>query len=160
MFPILFKYWLSKKIRMEEQLAFSDWVNTNLGEDKDLKHLLPIGSTGRSLFEKVKDGILLWYMNNEWILYQNRQLSYIYRFLSLLKIVSCEAKSSITRARIRSTSGPSIWRIWRSTRCTKIWRWPSTLPSRLAAISSTLTLTIWAKANLTWFSVSSGRLFE
>lgn len=64
MFPILFiKYWLSKKIRMEEQLAFSDWVNTNLGEDKDLKHLLPIGSTGRSLFEKVKDGILLWYMN-------------------------------------------------------------------------------------------------
>lgn len=48
---------------MEEQLAFSDWVNTNLGEDKDLKHLLPIGSTGRSLFEKVKDGILLWYMN-------------------------------------------------------------------------------------------------
>lgn len=69
MFPILFiKYWLSKKIRMEEQLAFSDWVNTNLGEDKDLKHLLPIGSTGRSLFEKVKDGILLWYMNNEWTL--------------------------------------------------------------------------------------------
>ncbi len=62
-----FKYLLSKKIiknkqiRMEEQLAFSDWINTNLGEDKDLKHLLPIGSTGRSLFEKVKDGILLWY---------------------------------------------------------------------------------------------------
>ncbi|XP_032795189.1 plastin-1 isoform X1 [Daphnia magna] len=46
-------------IRMEEQLAFSDWINTNLGDDKDLKHLLPIGSTGRSLFEKVKDGILL-----------------------------------------------------------------------------------------------------
>lgn len=49
-----------KQIRMEEQLAFSDWINTNLGDDKDLKHLLPIGSTGRSLFEKVKDGILLW----------------------------------------------------------------------------------------------------
>jgi len=51
----------NQQIRMEEQLAFSDWINTNLGEDKDLKHLLPIGSTGRSLFEKVKDGILLWY---------------------------------------------------------------------------------------------------
>jgi len=46
---------------MEEQLAFSDWVNSNLGHDPDLKHLLPIDSDGRGLFDKVKDGILLWY---------------------------------------------------------------------------------------------------
>lgn len=48
---------------MEEQLAFSDWVNSNLGHDPDLKHLLPIDSDGRGLFDKVKDGILLWYEN-------------------------------------------------------------------------------------------------
>lgn len=48
------------QIRMEEQLAFSDWINTNLGHDPDLKHLLPIASDGRGLFDKVKDGILLW----------------------------------------------------------------------------------------------------
>ena len=46
---------------MEEQLAFSDWVNSNLGHDPDLKHLLPIDAECRGLFDKVKDGILLWY---------------------------------------------------------------------------------------------------
>jgi len=46
-------------VRMEEQLAFSDWVNSNLGSDPDLKHLLPIDSEGKGLFDKVKDGILL-----------------------------------------------------------------------------------------------------
>ena len=45
---------------MEEQLAFSDWINSNLGQDPDLKHLLPIDPEGKGLFEKVKDGILLW----------------------------------------------------------------------------------------------------
>ena len=47
-------------VRMEEQLAFSDWVNSNLGNDPDLKHLLPIDSEGKGLLDKVKDGILLW----------------------------------------------------------------------------------------------------
>ncbi|XP_011298474.1 plastin-2 isoform X1 [Fopius arisanus] len=46
-------------VRLEEQLAFSDWINTNLGHDPDLKHLLPIDSEGRLLYDKVKDGILL-----------------------------------------------------------------------------------------------------
>ena len=45
---------------LEEQLAFSDWVNSNLGEDLDLKHLLPIKDGGKSLYDTVKDGILLW----------------------------------------------------------------------------------------------------
>ena len=54
------KWIVDSQIRMEEQLAFSDWVNTNLAHDPDLKHLLPISSDGRGLFEKVKDGILLW----------------------------------------------------------------------------------------------------
>ena len=27
---------------MEEELAFSDWINTNLGDDPGLGHILPI----------------------------------------------------------------------------------------------------------------------
>ncbi|XP_039298771.1 plastin-2 [Nilaparvata lugens] len=46
-------------VRLEEQLAFSDWINTNLGSDPDLKHLLPIDSEGKLLYDKAKDGILL-----------------------------------------------------------------------------------------------------
>ncbi|XP_076044276.1 plastin-2 fimbrin isoform X2 [Oratosquilla oratoria] len=46
-------------VRLEEQLAFSDWINTNLGHDADLRHLLPLDSEGKTLYDKVKDGILL-----------------------------------------------------------------------------------------------------
>lgn len=46
-------------VRMEEQVAFSGWINSNLGHDKDLKHLLPIDAEGKQLYEKIKDGILL-----------------------------------------------------------------------------------------------------
>lgn len=47
-------------VRVEEQLAFSDWINSNLGHDPDLKHLLPIDTEGKTLYDKVQDGILLW----------------------------------------------------------------------------------------------------
>lgn len=47
-------------VRLEEQLAFSDWINSNLGHDPDLQHLLPIDSEGKYLYDRVKDGILLW----------------------------------------------------------------------------------------------------
>ncbi|XP_022901244.1 plastin-2 isoform X1 [Onthophagus taurus] len=46
-------------VRVEEQLAFSDWINTNLSRDPDLGHLLPIDAHGKTLYDKVKDGILL-----------------------------------------------------------------------------------------------------
>lgn len=46
-------------VRVEEQLAFSDWINSNLQHDPDLKKLLPIDSEGKYLYDKVKDGILL-----------------------------------------------------------------------------------------------------
>ncbi|KAF5294787.1 hypothetical protein FQA39_LY00271 [Lamprigera yunnana] len=46
-------------VRVEEQLAFSDWINSNLRQDPDLKHLLPIDPEGKALYDKVKDGILL-----------------------------------------------------------------------------------------------------
>ena len=43
-------------MRTEEQLAFSDWINTNLGGDEHLNHLLPLNETGHGLYEAVKDG--------------------------------------------------------------------------------------------------------
>ncbi|ALC48706.1 Fim [Drosophila busckii] len=46
-------------VRLEEQLAFSDWINSNLGHDKDLQHLLPIDPEGKRLYLSIKDGILL-----------------------------------------------------------------------------------------------------
>ncbi|XP_065366420.1 plastin-3 isoform X2 [Calliphora vicina] len=46
-------------VRLEEQLAFSDWINSNLGHDQDLKHLLPIDNEGKRLYQSIKDGILL-----------------------------------------------------------------------------------------------------
>jgi len=46
-------------VRLEEQLAFSDWINSNLRHDTDLKHLLPIDPEGKALYDRVKDGILL-----------------------------------------------------------------------------------------------------
>ncbi|XP_018566735.1 plastin-2 [Anoplophora glabripennis] len=46
-------------VRVEEQLAFSDWINSNLQHDPDLRKLLPIDSEGKNLYDKVKDGILL-----------------------------------------------------------------------------------------------------
>jgi len=44
-------------VRMEEELAFSDWINTNLGQDPSLAHILPIQD--HHLYEAVQDGILL-----------------------------------------------------------------------------------------------------
>ncbi|CAL8074853.1 unnamed protein product [Orchesella dallaii] len=46
-------------VRIEEQLAFSHWINEHLGHDPDLKHLLPIDAEGKTLYDKVIDGILL-----------------------------------------------------------------------------------------------------
>ncbi|XP_064476848.1 plastin-2-like [Ornithodoros turicata] len=46
-------------VRHEERAAFSDWINRNLENDPDLKHILPIAMPGETLYEKVKDGILL-----------------------------------------------------------------------------------------------------
>lgn len=40
-------------VRLEEQLAFSDWINSNLILDKDLKHLLPIDGEGKNLHSKI-----------------------------------------------------------------------------------------------------------
>lgn len=47
-------------VRLEEQMAFSGWINSNLEHDPDLKHLLPIDPEGKQLYEKLKDGLILW----------------------------------------------------------------------------------------------------
>lgn len=46
-------------VRMEEQVAFSDWINSSLSADVQLAHLLPIDKEGKELYDKVKDGIML-----------------------------------------------------------------------------------------------------
>ncbi|XP_032524883.2 plastin-2 [Danaus plexippus] len=46
-------------VRLEEQMAFSGWINSNLEHDPDLKHLLPIDPEGKRLYEKLKDGLIL-----------------------------------------------------------------------------------------------------
>lgn len=46
-------------VRLEEQISFSEWINSNLLHDQDLKHLLPLDPEGKALYEKIKDGILL-----------------------------------------------------------------------------------------------------
>lgn len=48
-------------VRMEEQMAFSGWINSNLEHDPDLKNLLPIDPEGKQLYEKLKDGLILWF---------------------------------------------------------------------------------------------------
>ncbi|KAI6212140.1 hypothetical protein M3Y96_00508800 [Aphelenchoides besseyi] len=42
-------------IRVEEELAFSNWINSNLSEDPDLKRHLPV-NTGGDLYTKIQDG--------------------------------------------------------------------------------------------------------
>ena len=46
-------------VRHEEQKAFSDWINTNLGSDKECRHLMPSSADGSDLYHKINDGILL-----------------------------------------------------------------------------------------------------
>ncbi|KAI6212254.1 L-plastin [Aphelenchoides fujianensis] len=45
-------------IRVEEELAFSNWINSNLSNDPDLKHLLPV-ETGDDLYTKIQDGLVI-----------------------------------------------------------------------------------------------------
>jgi plastin-3 len=46
-------------VRMEEQIAFSNWINLNLKDDPDCARHLPIANDGANLYEKCKDGILI-----------------------------------------------------------------------------------------------------
>ena len=45
---------------MQEETAFSNWINSNLSGDPDLKRLLPVTLDNGDLYEKVQDGLILW----------------------------------------------------------------------------------------------------
>lgn len=44
-------------IRVEEEVAFSNWINSNLSDDSDLKRLLPVQEG--ELYTKVQDGLVI-----------------------------------------------------------------------------------------------------
>ena len=76
---------------MEEQEAFSSWVNCSFRNDPDLKKILPIKS---DLLEKLKDGILLWCVSQ---LNKNRviQSNLVIPFLGCSKIINYSVPGSI-----------------------------------------------------------------
>ncbi|CAD6195459.1 unnamed protein product [Caenorhabditis auriculariae] len=46
-------------IRVEEEVAFSNWINSNLSDDSDLKRLLPVNPQGGELYTKIQDGLII-----------------------------------------------------------------------------------------------------
>ncbi|KIH43908.1 hypothetical protein ANCDUO_26079, partial [Ancylostoma duodenale] len=42
-----------------EEVAFSNWINSNLSMDPDLKRLLPVIPEGNDLYTKVQDGLII-----------------------------------------------------------------------------------------------------
>uniref|UniRef100_A0A914Z233 Calponin-homology (CH) domain-containing protein n=1 Tax=Panagrolaimus superbus TaxID=310955 RepID=A0A914Z233_9BILA len=46
-------------IRIAEEVAFSSWINDELGSDPDLKHLLPVEQDNGDLYKKVQDGLIM-----------------------------------------------------------------------------------------------------
>merc|ERR1711916_281979 len=49
----------------EEKVSFSDYINTSLGSDSDLQHVLPLDPEAMDIFHATKDGILLCKLINE-----------------------------------------------------------------------------------------------
>ncbi|VDN91204.1 unnamed protein product [Brugia pahangi] len=50
-------------IRVEEEVAFSNWINSNLCDDADLKNLVPVKTDGGDLYHKVQDGLIIKLIN-------------------------------------------------------------------------------------------------
>jgi plastin-3 len=46
-------------IRVEEEVAFSNWINSNLAPDPDLKRLVPISPNDGDLYNKIQDGLVI-----------------------------------------------------------------------------------------------------
>ncbi|VDN20723.1 unnamed protein product, partial [Gongylonema pulchrum] len=46
-------------IRVEEEVAFSNWINSSLINDSDLKDLVPVKTDGGDLYTKVQDGLII-----------------------------------------------------------------------------------------------------
>ena len=43
-----------------ERVAFVDWINTALKDDQEAQAYLPLDPATADVFEKMKDGIILW----------------------------------------------------------------------------------------------------
>lgn len=52
---------LKTHILLQEEVAFSNWINSNLCSDADLKNLVPVKTDGGDLYHKVQDGLIIWY---------------------------------------------------------------------------------------------------
>ncbi|CEF71495.1 Fimbrin [Strongyloides ratti] len=46
-------------IRVEEEVAYSNWINSNLSDDKDLSKLLPVNAASHELYTKINDGLII-----------------------------------------------------------------------------------------------------
>ncbi|KAK0399244.1 hypothetical protein QR680_002958 [Steinernema hermaphroditum] len=46
-------------VRVEEEVAFSNWINSNLSGDPDLSKHFPVQSNGNDLYQKVQDGLII-----------------------------------------------------------------------------------------------------
>ncbi|KAK0421022.1 hypothetical protein QR680_015027 [Steinernema hermaphroditum] len=46
-------------VRVEEEVAFCHWINSNLSDDPDLSKHLPVESNGNDLYQKVQDGLII-----------------------------------------------------------------------------------------------------
>jgi plastin-3 len=46
-------------VRMEERVAFADWINTNLLADPDLQPHLPMSTAGDDLYRNIGDGLVI-----------------------------------------------------------------------------------------------------
>uniref|UniRef100_A0A914CZH0 Calponin-homology (CH) domain-containing protein n=1 Tax=Acrobeloides nanus TaxID=290746 RepID=A0A914CZH0_9BILA len=46
-------------IRVEEEVAFSNWINNNLSVDEELRQYLPVKPEGGDLYKKVQDGLII-----------------------------------------------------------------------------------------------------
>ncbi|TMS39770.1 hypothetical protein L596_006250 [Steinernema carpocapsae] len=45
-------------VRLDEEVAFANWINSNLSTDLDLKFYLPVEPNGNELYVKIQDGII------------------------------------------------------------------------------------------------------
>lgn len=52
-------------IRDEEEIAFSNWINSSLASDPDLKKLLPVSAENHELYTKIQDGLVICKLINQ-----------------------------------------------------------------------------------------------
>lgn len=54
-----FIIYLTHHCSFKEEVAFANWINSNLSDDPDLKLHLPV-NFGGDLYKKIQDGLVIW----------------------------------------------------------------------------------------------------